>query len=113
MGHDLSFEELSAANAARHAQGGGGGTEASWNITDWTNALCGEAGELANFAKKVRRARLTDPTLDEAKEDLAHELADIVTYADLIATKLGINLAEAVRAKFNIVSDRVGSDIKL
>src|SRR5690606_4184457 len=109
----LTFAELQKANAKRREEGSGGGTENTWLLTDWTNALCGEAGELANLAKKIRRGRPTDPTLESAKEDLAHELADIVTYADIIATKLGINLGQAIRDKFNIVSERVGSDIKL
>lgn len=33
--------------------------------------------------------------------DLADELADVVLYADLLATKAGINLGDAVRDKFN------------
>jgi len=109
----LTFSKLRKINDARHQESCGGGTEATWNLTDWTNALCGEAGELANFAKKVRRARPTDPSLEDAKQDLAHELADIVIYADLIAIKLGVDLGKAVREKFNIVSDRVGSELKL
>lgn len=111
--NNLTFEQLKTANAARRAENSGGGTESTWTITDWTNALCGEAGELANFAKKVRRSRPNDPTLEEAKQDLAYELADIVAYADIIATYLGIDLAKAIKDKFNIVSDRVGSDIKI
>lgn len=119
MGYDLSFGELSAANAARHAQRAGGGTEAAWNLVDRTNELCGEAGELANLAKKVRRGRpaqngqKADPTLEEAKGDLAAEIADVVICASLVAGYLGIDLQQAVREKFNIVSDRIGSDVKL
>ena len=109
----LSFEEFRKANASRREEQAGGGTEESWFLTDWTNALAGEAGELCNFAKKIRRARPNDPTLEESKTDLAYELADIVTYADLIASKLGIDLGAAMREKFNIVSDRVGSKFKL
>ena len=109
----LSFEEFRKMNAARRQEQAGGGTEESWFLTEWTNALAGEAGELCNFAKKIRRARPKDPTLEESKTDLAHELADIVTYADIIATKLDIDLGEAVRQKFNIVSERVGSKFKL
>jgi NTP pyrophosphatase (non-canonical NTP hydrolase) len=46
-------------------------------------------------------------------EVIAQELADTVLYADLLAARLGINLGEAIRDKFNIVSERMGSDIKL
>lgn len=40
--------------------------------------------------------------------DLGHELGDVVTYCDLLADQYGIDLGEAVREKFNIVSARVG-----
>lgn len=40
--------------------------------------------------------------------DLGYELADVVTYCDLLADQYGIDLGEAVREKFNIVSARVG-----
>tara|TARA_S200002703_G_scaffold144338_1_gene137944 strand:+ start:178 stop:513 length:336 start_codon:yes stop_codon:yes gene_type:complete len=109
----LSFRDFSEMNAARRAEQAGGGTEESWHLTEWTNALAGEAGELCNLAKKTRRARPSDPTLEDSKEAIAHELADIVTYADIIASKLDIDLGEVIREKFNIVSDRVGSKFKL
>lgn len=44
---------------------------------------------------------------------LALELADVVTYADLLAARMDIDLGEAVREKFNEVSDRVKSRITL
>ncbi len=43
--------------------------------------------------------------LPEAKD----ELADVMTYLDILAMQLGINLDEAVKSKFNRVSERVGS----
>lgn len=42
-------------------------------------------------------------------EDVANELSDVVTYADLLAASLGIDLGAAVARKFNAVSKRVGS----
>lgn len=51
--------------------------------------------------EKKRKAHLTIA-------DLGHELADVVTYCDLLADQYGIDLGEAVREKFNIVSARVG-----
>lgn len=39
---------------------------------------------------------------------LADELADVVLYADLLAQKAGIELAGAIRAKFNRVSEAQG-----
>lgn len=37
------------------------------------------------------------------------ELADVVTYLDILAMQLDIDLGEATKSKFNEVSDRVGS----
>ncbi len=117
----LTIKEFHEANEARRraSSSTGGGTESTWNLADWTNELCGEAGELANLAKKIRRARpaqngkKADPTLEEAKGDLAAEIADVVICASLVAGYLGIDLEQAMREKFNVVSDRMGSDIKL
>lgn len=78
-----------------------------WSATDWATALSGEVGELCNFIKKLRRGEPINTI------DLAKELADIVTYADHLARFFGINLGEAVRAKFNEVSKRRGSPITL
>jgi len=116
---DLTLKAFHEANERRRTSDSGGGTEKTWNLVDWTNELCGEAGELANLAKKVRRARpaqngkKADPTLEEATPDLAAEIADVVICASLVAGYLGIDLEKAVREKFNIVSDRMGSNIKL
>lgn len=108
---DLTFRELRAANIARQSADTGG--EAKWALDQWTNALAGETGELCNLAKKVGRGLPNDPSEDDAREDLAFELADIVTYCDIIAHKLGVDLGEYVRQKFNIVSERRDSDVRL
>lgn len=119
MDSSITIRQFHEANERRRRSDYGGGTEMTWDLVDWTNQLCGEAGELANLAKKVKRARPAqngkeaDPTLDEAKADFASEIADIIICASLVAGYLGIDLDAAVREKFNIVSDRIGSDIKL
>ena len=50
-----------------------------WTPLEWGGALAGETGELCNFLKKMRRGEIVE------KKNLAHELADIITYADLLA----------------------------
>jgi NTP pyrophosphatase (non-canonical NTP hydrolase) len=60
--------------------------------------------------KKVRRG---DRTPNEAASDIGKELADVVCYADLLAQRLGLSLGELVRDKFNEVSGRVNSNIRL
>ena len=79
-----------------------------WSLNDWLTAVTGELGEAANLLKKVRRG---DFTLDEVREEIGNELADVVTYLDILAKQCGIDLGQATIDKFNAVSHRVGSDI--
>lgn len=81
-----------------------------WALSAWCNAVCGELGEAANLVKKVERG---DFTLEEARESLGKEFADIVTYLDILAMRAGVDLGEATIAKFNEVSVRVGSTVRL
>jgi len=103
----LRFAELRAVTVPRCAAFGEGNDLMDWSPTDWACALAGEAGETANLIVKMRRG----DTVDIAA--IAKELADVVVYADLLAARLGLDLGAAVRAKFNEVSDRVHSPIRL
>lgn len=111
----LTFRALSAANVSRAKRWHGGDVE-PWTGADWSNAMNGEAGEAANVVKKLRRieTRITqgsyhgDETTSTVREELvaklADEIADTIIYADLLADHYGINVARAVRDKFNRVS---------
>jgi len=79
-----------------------------WSPAQWLQAVMGELGEYANLRKKVERG---DLTIDVARASLADELADVVTYLDILALQLGIDLGEAVTTKFNRVSNRVGAPV--
>jgi NTP pyrophosphatase (non-canonical NTP hydrolase) len=75
--------------------------------------LCGEAGEAANVVKKIRRYECGIKEADKATEamlidHLGNELADVIVYADLLATKYGIDLPRKIIEKFNAVSEREG-----
>jgi NTP pyrophosphatase (non-canonical NTP hydrolase) len=70
-------------------------------------ALAGEVGELCNFLKKQSR-----DGVDHYKA-IGEEIADIFTYLDLLAESLNIDIELALRYKFNKVSDKIGSNIKL
>lgn len=114
----LTFDDLRRANVRRlpqfknargepaHSQADG----SDWALSAWCNAVCGELGELANLIKKVERG---DFTLNVAREDIANELADVVTYLDILAFRCGVDLGEATQEKFNAVSRRVGSSVTL
>lgn len=116
----LSFDDLRAANKARlptfrNAKGKlshptNDGHYGNWSLTDWCTAITGELGEAANIIKKIRRG---DFTLEEMRDELAKELADVQTYLDLLAMSAGVDLGQATMDKFNEVSKRVGSRVKI
>ena len=124
----LRFDELRDANVRRlpefknpkgetaHSKSDG----SDWTPLEWGGATAGEVGELLNLLKKLRRGDVTlDEPVDPAdpsytyRDWMAAECADVVCYLDHVANQLGIDLGEAVRKKFNEVSDRVGSKVKL
>jgi len=71
--------------------------------------MAGECGEACNVVKKIDR----DGWSEDLQLKLAKELADVVTYADLLAARFGIDLGQAVAMKFNEVSERVNSELRL
>ena|SRR5271170_873667 len=75
-----------------------------WSPAQWLQAAIGEIGEYANMRKKVERG---DMTLEEALPNLKDELADVVIYLDLLASQMGIDLGQAVMAKWNKTSAKL------
>ena len=126
--HALSFATLRCANTERlpqfrnklgglaHSQPDG----SDWTPAQWLQAVVGELGEYANIRKKFERG---DIGLDEYAELAAKELADVQTYLDILARRCldipgtphpeGVDLGAATVAKFNEVSERVGSSIRI
>jgi NTP pyrophosphatase (non-canonical NTP hydrolase) len=113
----MDFNELRRANLKRSAEVFS--PLESWSPGDWACAMAGEAGEACNFVKKLRRLEDGKNTAKDPQSraaiiaEVGNELADTVIYADLLAARLGINLDEALRGKFNEVSQRMGSSVKL
>ena len=81
-----------------------------WSLAEWSNAMAGECGEACNITKKILRG---DKNIKKHRIELAKEIADIIAYADLLAAAADIDLEKAVIEKFNEVSDRKKSKIKL
>ena|ERR1700679_374147 len=79
-----------------------------WSPAQWLQAVLGELGEYANFRKKFERGDFSE---EEFQKEAGKELADVVTYLDILAFRLGIDLGGAVYHKFNEISNRVGSPI--
>jgi NTP pyrophosphatase (non-canonical NTP hydrolase) len=114
----LSLNALRDANVARlplfkngrgapaHSQPDG----SDWALSTWCNAVLGELGELANLIKKIERG---DCTLEEKRADVGKELADVLTYLDILAFRCGVDLGQATIDKFNEVSRRVGVPVRL
>lgn len=112
----LTLAVISAVNLARAREWHRGGLiEANgWNAADWSNAMAGEAGEVCNAVKKLRRLEVGitqaagPQTRAEALLKIAQELGETFLYLDLLAQALGINLEQAIVDTFNRVSVREG-----
>jgi len=76
-----------------------------WSESDWGNAIAGETGEMCN---KIKKRKLGKPVLIA---EVGDEMADIIIYLDLLATKMGINLEASIVRKFNEKSRELGSNI--
>lgn len=107
MSNELTFDQLRNANIERARVG----YDCShWTLSDWFMAMTGEVGEAANIAKKILRG---DFTVDEGRDKLASELADIQAYLDLLAHNAGIDLGKATAAKWDEVAKRIGVDLRI
>jgi NTP pyrophosphatase (non-canonical NTP hydrolase) len=109
----MNMREFSAENRRRsEAPNGFNHPLYSWSLSDWMTATMGELGEAANVAKKINRERDGIPGNTEPIEILrgylADEIADAFIYLDLLAQSQGIDLATAVRNKFDRTSEKIG-----
>ena len=105
----LTFDAFRKANVARCLKWHPAGI-ASWSPSDWLTAVTGELGELASLLKMRNRERdgLSGNKFSPTQKQIADELADVLTYLDLLAEVLGVDLGRAAVEKFNEVSQRVG-----
>jgi len=118
MTDGLTFNTLRSANISRlptfknsqgepaHSMPDG----SDWSPAQWLQAVTGELGEYANLRKKYERGDISE---QEFRINAKYELADIVTYLDILAFQLSIDLGKAVIEKFNMVSELVKSPIKI
>lgn len=120
----LRFDQLTEANSLRlplfkNRRGQPAHTShdgSDWSLAEWTNAIAGEVGEACNLAKKIIRGDFGPEGSTEyaaACLELAKELADVVTYADIACTRAGHKLGQVVLDKFNEVSERVGCAVRI
>lgn len=91
-----------------------GATLEGQSLREWCCELAEEAGEVCGVAKKLARAsHPTDPKKDitgkprKTMSDLADEIGDVVTVAAIVASRAGIDFEQAVKVKWNKVSEGV------
>jgi NTP pyrophosphatase (non-canonical NTP hydrolase) len=102
--------KLRAANLARNREWD---PQGKISLTFRSTELAGEIGEVCNEVKKLERERLGLKGSRTSLAKLAAELADGLICLDLLAMEFGIDLAEAVRAKFNATSEERGLEVWL
>jgi len=109
-----TFREFSSINRERAAMWHQGGEP--WSLADWSNALAGEVGELANFVKKIRRletgtgGRISEQDRTVLTVSALKEVADVYLYLDLVAEQLDpqLTMDQIISVKFNITSSTFG-----
>lgn len=117
--YEATLAGLREANSVRVKRWHGPAGVDDWSITDWSNAVAGECGEMCNAVKKLRRIEgnlkniNTEPgrqlsTAIEAIHQIGREMADQIIYIDLLANKLGVDLHKAIAEKFNEKSVEYG-----
>lgn len=115
MGLDL--DDLRTGNVLRRDRWHKDRGFSPWSGADWGNAAAGEMGEACNIVKKLRRQETNidfgthandGDARDLLLDQLGDELADTITYIDLLAEHYGIDLSHAVQSKFNDISIREG-----
>jgi NTP pyrophosphatase (non-canonical NTP hydrolase) len=111
LNRSISLEQLRAANQVRARVWPGAKTKADLSFRGVE--LAGETGEACNVIKKLERERHGWAGSRDTKEHLAEELADIIICCDLVAMATDIDLAEAVRNKFNATSEALGIKVML
>jgi NTP pyrophosphatase (non-canonical NTP hydrolase) len=112
---ELTFSLLRDANqhrlpTFRNSKGELSHNTHPWSASDWALAVMGELGEAANVLKKVRRG---DVQIQEVRDSLRQEFADVIIYMDLLAHHCGIDLNSAIIQTFNQKSRQVHSPILL
>jgi NTP pyrophosphatase (non-canonical NTP hydrolase) len=112
----LTIERAQLLNRVR-ADRWHGGDFRNWTILEWAGAMCGEAGEAANVAKKIRRLEMglsgnessehKVMDLEALRRAFGRECADTFMYLVLLAECGRVSLADEVRAAFNAKSEEM------
>lgn len=108
-----SFQRINAQRGQRWHQG----DLSQWSPLEWAGAMCGEAGEAANAAKKLRRLALDLPNreagipqadITKLEDQVAKECADTIIYALLLMSVVGRDAAQTIAEVFDQKSIEYG-----
>jgi NTP pyrophosphatase (non-canonical NTP hydrolase) len=105
----MTFKEVTAINIRRSRRWMHG---VDWSVVDWSNAMAGEAGEVCNAVKKLRRIecgmrQLNGPvSREDAVVRISKEIGDTFLYLNLLANHLGLTMEDCIRHAFNETSDK-------
>jgi NTP pyrophosphatase (non-canonical NTP hydrolase) len=112
----ITIRQFQDANARRAVRWHG--TIDAWSGLEWAGAMCGEAGEAANVAKKLRRLeqelsgnQFSEHVIADQSElvvKLGMECADTFAYLVLLCARYGIDLETYASEKFNKISEQMG-----
>jgi NTP pyrophosphatase (non-canonical NTP hydrolase) len=118
--NDLTIREI-VEKAVSRANRWHNGNMNEWSALEWAGAMCGEAGEAANAAKKLKRLetgiKSINPEdrsfakIEEAKQFIGQEVGDTILYAVLLAAHVGFDgpgLEAILRDVFNKKSEQYG-----
>lgn len=105
------FQKINETRAELWNKGG------DWSLLEWAGAMCGESGEAANYAKKIKRLETNLPNkeagLDISNNELlkvkmATEVADSIIYGIIILSRLGVDASVVIANVFDKKSIEYG-----
>lgn len=108
-----SFQQVNAIRAKKWHRDG----LVEWSLLEWAGAMCGEAGEAANFAKKIKRLDNSLPNMEAGllvtdeealKYKLAKEIADTIIYGLIILSMLEVDASSILAETFDAKSIEYG-----
>lgn len=109
----ITLRDIQSISAQRAARWHPDGIE-EWSALEWAGAMCGEAGEAANAAKKLKRLEGHIASINhedrhitniiQAKAAIADECADTVLYALLLMSRVGVDAESCIQRIFNAKS---------
>ena len=112
----MNIDEFQKINAIR-AKRWHNDEKTNWNLLEWAGAMCGEAGEAANIAKKIRRIEMELPNKQagisiedypEYRFQLGREIADTIIYGLIILSELNLDTSTVLAEVFDKKSIEYG-----